>query len=220
MIKRTALVSVMLAATVACGQSEQERQAEEAARQIQEGAQAVQRGAEQMAQGGAAQLNQGLQQMAQGLQQMGQNASVKAVNFEALKELLPTVGGWEQSNARGQELSAPIAYSRAEAQYRNGDARIELQISDSGGSQILIAPFSMLLAAGYSERSDDGFKRSTTINGSPAVEEWNNGSKHGEVTMVVGSRFIVQATGNDVADLAPVRQLVEAVDATKLGALK
>jgi hypothetical protein len=38
--------------------------------------------------------------------------------------------------------------------------------------------------------------------------------------MVVGSRFIVQATGHDVADLAAVRQLVDAVDTTKLASLK
>jgi hypothetical protein len=87
-------------------------------------------------------------------------------------------------------------------------------------SQLLLAPMTMFLATGYSERSDDGFKRASRLKGNPGFEEWRTASKHGEVTTVVANRFIIKATGNDVDSIDVVRQSLEAVDLGKLAALK
>lgn len=218
MTKRMIMAGIALAAAVGCGGS-QERQAEQAAQQIQEGAEQMQRAAEQMAQGGADQMAQGLQQMTQGLQQMAQSQG-DVVDYEVLKGLLPQVSGWTQAGARGEQLSMPMKVSRAEARYTKGDSNVELEITDSALHQMLLAPFSMYLAAGYSERSDEGFKRSAKIGGFPGIEDWNSSSRRGEVTAVVNNRFVVQATGHDVEDLAAVRQIVDAIDLSKLAALK
>lgn len=219
MTTRLVITSMMLALAIGCGRSEQQ-QAEEAARQIQEGAEAIARGAEQAAQSSSEQMAQGLEQMAKGFQQLAQNQQTKTVAFESIQGLLPQVNGWTQSDARGEELSMPIAMSKAEAQYRRGDARVELSITDSAMSQLILAPLSMFMTSGYSERSSDGFKRATQIGGQPGFEEWNAGSRRGEVTTLVGNRFVVQATGHDVDNLTDVRQLVEAIDLAKLAALK
>jgi hypothetical protein len=216
--KRMMMASFALAAAVGCGGSEQQ-QAEDAAQQMQQGAEQVARAAEQMAQGSAEQMAQGLQQVTQGLQQMAQGQT-EVVDYEVLKGLLPQVNGWTQAGVRGEQMSMPVKISRAEARYTRGDSSIELEIIDSAMSQLLLAPMSIYLSAGYSERSDEGFKRSAKIGDHPGIEDWNNGSRRGEVTAVVGNRFIVQATGRDIDDLAAVRQVVDAVDLTKLATLK
>ena len=54
----------------------------------------------------------------------------------------------------------------------------------------------------------------------PALEEWNSQSKRGEVTAVIGNRFIVHGTGSDVSSLEPVRKAVEAVNFSQVAALK
>jgi hypothetical protein len=161
----------------------------------------------------------GVQQLARGFQQMAQG-STTSVDFEQLQALLPTIDGWTQADARGEQLSMPVAYSRAEAVYHQDDSRIELEITDTALNQLLLAPMSMFLASGFSERSSEGFKRSAQIGGQPGLEEWNSGSHRGEVTAVVASRFIVTARGRDVTDLALVRKAVEAVDFAKLTALR
>ena len=215
------LIGVLALATASCGGSEQ-RQAEEAAKKMEQGAQAMQQGAEQMARGAqdaSAQMAQGLQQMAQGFQQMAQGTT-KPVEFESLQALLPQLAGWEQRDPRGEQVTIPMAISRAEAQYYKGDSHIEIEITDSALSQLLLAPMTMFLTAGYSERSSDGFKRSARIGGSPGFEEWQTASKNGEVTAVVANRFIVKATGSDVESIDVVRKSVEAVDLGKLAALK
>jgi X-X-X-Leu-X-X-Gly heptad repeat protein len=219
--KRAVIAGLVLVSMVGCGKAEQ-KQAEEASKKIEQGAQAMQQGADQMARGarqGSDQMSQGLQQMAQGFQQMAQG-SAKAVDYELLKALLPNVSGWTRSDTKGEQLTMPVSYSRAETRYQKDDSRIELEITDTALSQMLIAPMSMFLATGYAERSDDGFKRAAKVGGFPAMEEWDNGSKRGEITALVGNRYMVHGTGEDVKDLAPVRQIVEAVDLSKLAALK
>lgn len=220
---KTRIVSACLAlvATAACGQSEQQKQ-EEATQQIQKGAETMQQGAEQLAkstQQSSEQMAQGLQQMAQGFQQMAQG-STKSVDYEALKALVPELDGWTRSDLRGEQTNMGVSISRAEARYRKDNASMELEITDTALSQLLLAPMSVFLASGYSERSDEGFKRAVKVGGQPGMEEWNTDSKRGEVTAVVASRFIVKATGHDVADLAAVRKAVESVDFSKLANLK
>src|SRR5262245_31332821 len=151
---------------VACGSSQQQ-QAEEAAKKMEQGAQQMQKAAEQIAkdaQGSSAQMAAGLQQMAQGFQQMAQG-SAKPVDFEQLKGALPEVSGWARTNPRGEQTNMPVAISRAEARYTKDNSRVELEIVDTALSQLLLAPVSMFLGSGYSERSDDGFKRSAKVAG-------------------------------------------------------
>lgn len=216
-------VAVMaLAAVIGCGRSEQQAEAEKAAENIQKGAEAMQQAAEKMGETGqqnADQMAQGLAQMAQGFQQMAQG-SAKAVDFELLVAELPTLDGWTRSEPRGEQNTAPIAMSRAEAVYRKDDSRIEVEIVDTALSQMLLAPISMFTTMGFSERSSEGFKRSTKIGAYPAFEEWNTESKRGEVTAIVGSRYIVTAKGDDLADLDPVKKAVEAVNLSKLAGIK
>jgi hypothetical protein len=220
MTRRLAL-SAMVALAAACGGDERARN-EEASRQIGQGADKVQQGAETMSEGakkGSAEMAEGLQQMAKGLQQMAQTAATP-VPFETLMALLPEIPGWTRAEPSGETLTVPMAYSTAQARYAMGDSRLTLEIKDTALSQILLAPLSMFLTSGYAERSTDGFKQATTIGRHPGFEEWNAPSRRAEVTAVVAGRFIVKATAEDVAGIEPARRAVEAVDLTKLAALK
>lgn len=223
---------LVLGGAVACGSSEQKKQ-EEAAKQMQQGAEKMQQGAAQMAQGaqqaaqGAAQAGQasgnqfaqGLAQMASGLQQMAQG-NTKPVDYEQLKTLLPDIGGWERSNTKGEMSSMGVSVSKAESRYKKDTSEVDLEITDTAMSQLILAPVAMFMNAGFEEKSDDGFKRATKVNGQPAYEEWTKGSKHAEITVLVNNRFIVHGEGHDVADIDTVKKVVSAVDVAKLGALK
>jgi X-X-X-Leu-X-X-Gly heptad repeat protein len=215
-------VGLVAVALAGCGQSPAEGQSEEAAKKIEEGAKAMQQGADQMAQSAqqnSTQMAAGLQQMAEGFKQMAQG-SAKAVDYEVLKGVMPAVPGWERGEVKGEQLTMPVSQSRAETSYRKDASRIELEVTDTALNPLLLAPISMFLASGYSERSDEGFKHAVKVAGLPGYEEWTAGSKHGEVTAVVNNRFIVHATGHDVDAIDPVRSVVEAVNLAKLAAIK
>ena len=223
-MKRTLALAVAALVAVGCGKSEEQKAAEAAAKaaeQAAQGAQQAAQGAAQAAQGaqqGAQQMAQGLQQMTQGLQQMQGNATV--VDFEKLEAMLPEVPGWTRSDVRGEQMTVPFKLSKAEARYTSGDSSVRLEITDTALAQMMLAPLTMYLASGYSERSSDGYKKSVTISGFPGFEEFTKGSKHGQVTAIVGNRFIVTADGDDVGSTEAPMKLVQAVDLTKLSTLK
>jgi hypothetical protein len=157
--------------------------------------------------------------MAQALQS-GQG-QVKMIESDTLKTLLPEVSGWERKNSKSEQVSMGVAsMSHAETHYEAGDQEIKLDITDSAMSQLLLAPVVMYLATGYSEKTDDGYKKAVQVGGYPGFESWDKSSKRAEVTAVVGNRFIVAATGNNVESVDPVRKLVETVDLAKLAGLK
>jgi hypothetical protein len=190
------------------------------------GAQAAQAAAQtaQAAQQGSQQLAAGLQQLAQGLTQMAQKdangKAVEAVDFEKLVALLPAPAGWTKSKPTGKQVTAVISTSNAEASYTKGPMNVRLEITDSAFSQLLLAPLSMMLAAGYSERSSDGYKKSLSMSGSPAYEEWSNDTKNGEVTALVANRFIVSAKGSSLDSIDSLRGILNQVDLNKLAAMK
>lgn len=143
-----------------------------------------------------------------------------AVAFETLIALLPPGNGWTRGKPKGEQVSVGGAMSVAKAEYQKGDASIDLEITDSSFNQLVLSPFTMFLAAGYSERSGDDYSKSAPVAGNPGFEKWTDSARRGEVTVVVANRFIVQATGRNVEDIGPVRSLVKTVDLGKLAVLK
>lgn len=159
------------------------------------------------------------QQMAQGLQQLGKNQA-PAVDFEKLVALVPQLNGWERSEPKGEQVTMGVSLSNAKAEYTKGDSTIRLEITDAAFNQLVLAPLSMMLMANYSERSSSGYKKYAAIGGNPGFESWENEPKDGEVTVVIAQRFVVNAKGSNVPNIDVVRSLVQAVDLTKLAALK
>src|SRR4029079_1997709 len=143
--------------------------------------------ASQNAQQGTQGLAQGLQQLAQGLQQTGADGKpVPPIDFEKLEALEPDApSGWEKGKSKGQTTSMGVSVSTAEVRYTKGDADVKLTITDAAFNQLVMAPFSMMLAMGYSERTSDGYKKATTVRGNPAFETWDNNNKHGEVGVII-----------------------------------
>lgn len=169
---------------------------------------------------GAQQAAQGLQQMMQGLQQMQKNTA-KPVDSDELKTLIPDITGWTKGDVHGEMASsAGFSQSNAKAKYTKGESTLELEITDSTANQLLLSPLMMVMASGYEEKSDDGYKKAVQISGFPGFEEWEKGAKHAEATAVVNNRFIVHANAHDVDTTDAARKAVEAVNLTKLASMK
>jgi hypothetical protein len=147
-------------------------------------------------------------------------AAVAPVPPDALAALLPDIAGWTRGQTKSELVPKPAAYSRAEAHYQQGSNTIELVLADSGYQALVLAPVSVFLTSGTEERSRSEVRRSITLNGAPGSESWSAASRHGEVFVVVNQRFIVTATGRQVADLAPVRAAVQAVNLGRLASLR
>lgn len=196
-------IAIALVASIACGKSEAEKQAEEAAKQAEKAAEAMQQAAEA---GGSA--------AAQGA------AQGDPVSFQQLETVLPSVSGWQMEKPRGERMTMPVPFSQTEATYTNGAAQIEVKIVDSAFSQLLVAPWAMFLSAGYEKQTSDGYEKSVNVGGNPGFERWNSDDKDGELNLVVAKRFLVTIDGNDIADPKVLHQFASKLDTGKLAGLK
>jgi hypothetical protein len=233
---------VAVATMTACGQSEQQKQAEEAKKKIEqaqkqaeETARHAQKAADDAAnQAGKAagqgaeqamqQAGKSLEAFAKGMQGLGATGAdgkpIDPVSFKELQTVFVPLSGWEMGKPTGSRMSMPVAYSQAEVTYRKGDASIEATITDSGFNQLLIAPFSMYLTAGFERETTSGYEKSVKLAGNPGWEKWDGDSKHGELAAFVNKRFIVSFTGRHIDDTKVLYQLAQSSDLVKLAGLK
>jgi hypothetical protein len=224
-VYRLVMVGLMGASLAAgCGKSEEQKAAEQMADAAKQMANAATQTANQAAaQGmaaGAQAMAQGLQAMAQATQQTGPDGKpLPPVAYEKLKELIPEVSGWQRSTPSGEQTNMPFSMSTAEARYTKGQQSVKINVTDAVIARMFISPFLMFMN-NYDQRSDSGYKRSTTVNGFPAYEEWNTSSKHGEVTTLVGNRFLVQTSGSNLTSIDDVKAIAGALDMAKLAGLK
>lgn len=211
-VRLSTTVCVLAFVAASCGQSEEEKRAEE-----------VRQAAEQMS-ASAGDLAKGLEDMAKGLSgaaAIDPNAKpVEPVSFRDLQTTFGDIAGWEKGKPTGERMTSPINFSRAEVDYRKDDARIQIQISDSAFNQMLVMPYSMFLTAGYEKETQDGYERSTRVGGHPGWEKWDSESKNGELNAIVAKRFIVQVEGRDIADMQVLHAAMATVDLAKLASLK
>ena len=214
---------VMLAG---CGQTASQQQAQQAAQQAGQAAQQAGQAAQQAgqaAQQGAQSMAQGLSAMAAGLKAAQTGADGKpitSVDFDKLIEALPSPSGWDRSKPEGHQTTAPIAVSTAEARYTKGNFHAHVEITDSALNQMFMMPFTMMMGMNYSEKSTSGYKKSSTFGTQPGLEDWNSDNHHGEITIVVNKRFVVQVTGDGFDSMDVLKEVVNAIDLNKLASLQ
>jgi hypothetical protein len=222
-MKRMCAIAVSaIVLMTACGKSEQQKQAEEAAKQAEAAAKQAEQAAkttEQAAQG----ATKGLEAMAKSLEAMAngnKDVKVDPVKFQDLIAALPQLDGWQQEKPTGERMTSPFATANAKATYTRGDSNIRVEIVDSAFNQLLLTPIAMFLQVGYSQESTSGYEKSATVNGQPGWEKWNSDSKSGEVNALVGKRFLVTINGSGIDDTKPLQEAANRIDFNRLAALK
>ena len=198
-----------------CGKSVEQKQLEEAGQKMEDAGKKME---EAMKQGG--------QGFGEAMQKMGEamtaGKKVEPVDFRALKELLPeSLPGMKRTNANGEKTAAfGINVAKAEGEYRGEtEGNIDITITDMGNMSGLTA-----MAAGWAmvdidKESDTGYEKTTTYKGQKAHEQYTKESQHGEIEVLVGNRFIVEAKGNSVK-MDDLKAALGKIDIGKLDGMK
>ncbi|WP_186729022.1 Yip1 family protein [Sphingomonas panacisoli] len=138
----------------------------------------------------------------------------KAVDPAALQNLLPaSISGWNRTSVESQGAGAGgINGSNAKAQFQAGDQSFDLSVTDMGvmGN---IATLGGAVNASSSKQTATGYEKTEMQGGNMVSERWDNQSKSGSYSVMVASRFAVEAEGS-----APsIDVLKSAVGAINLG---
>src|SRR2546427_2262752 len=198
-----------------CGKSVEQKQLEEAGKKMEEAGKKME---EAMKQGG--------QGFGEAMQKMGEamtaGKKVEPVDFRKLKELLPeSLPGMKRTSANGEKTAAfGINVAKAEGEYRGEtEGNIDITITDMGNMSGLTA-----MAAGWSmvdidKESDTGYEKTSTYKGQKVHEQYTKESQHGEIEVLVGNRFIVEAKGNSVK-MDDLKAALGKIDIGKLDGMK
>ena len=150
--------------------------------------------------------------------------TVTPVSASVLQKLLPSVEGWTSDTVRAQQvvLSPEAAYTFALVTLTKGDVKVRLQLSDTGkapDSLTALAMSVMSMPPDFAGNVAGSTIRRVLVKGSPAAELWDPAKGSGEITVVIGGRFVVAVDSSTCQGLDPLRSVLEAMDFKAIEAL-
>jgi hypothetical protein len=152
------------------------------------------------------------------------SASAKAVPHEKLAELLPAMPGWKRETEPKGDTDPSSNVSRVQVSYvedGTSGAGISVEMMDVASNAEMIAPLRELLKISGTRTGPGGTTQKViNIAGHVATEEWTPEANNGNVSVLVGDRFVVTVTGSTVANVGVIHKVVEAIDLKKVAAVK
>lgn len=146
--------------------------------------------------------------------------AVALVPHERLPGLFPEFDGWSRTPPTSSAITLPAPASHATSAYTRGAARIDLQVTDTGGHAELVKTLGGIAGSSFSQTAANGYMKGTTFGGFPAVESWNHVDKLGEISILVEGRFIVHASGTGIDGVATLQQVLERMDFRRLASMR
>jgi len=144
----------------------------------------------------------------------------------ALEKLLPAPEGWTKIDSRLKQIdiSQECSYTSASVSYTKDGMRVKLTLADTGSHQEALMALALSVVT-LPEDHVDQIPPATTIkrmkvDGSPAVEMWDSEKLNGEITVVVGGRFVASVETSKADSLETLRAILAGVNLKALGALK
>lgn len=151
-----------------------------------------------------------------------QTNATPIVDFRELKKVMPdSAASLKRTSLSGEKNSAMgMTISHAEAEYESSkEGRGSIKITDYGATGMAAMMNTAWSSREIDRESDDGYERTTTINGQKAVEKFNTSSNSGTIELIVASRFMIEIEVNN-STAADMQALAGAIDFKALAALK
>lgn len=147
---------------------------------------------------------------------------VEPVQLDALKPFVPeTLAGLPRTATRADRSGvAGLMAAKVEAEYGEGDKRIELEVVDTGGAMGLMAMAAWASAGATSESETAERKERMHREGNRLIhEEVSKTGGTNRYAVVIAERYMVEAEGEGV-DIDTLRKAVRSIDLAKLEQLK
>jgi hypothetical protein len=220
MYRKSGLIalSLSLALTTGCKSPEQ-KAAEDAAKNMAEATKKL----EDATRNGTANMGDAMNALGAAMGAANGGKKVETVDYKVLKDMLPgDVAGMKRTDATGEKTSAMgMQVSNAEGRYSNDNGQsMTIKITDIGSMTGLAGMAAYAWAATDMDReSDTGYEKTANFNGFKSHEKYDKSSKSGEISVLVGNRFVTEVSGNDV-DMNALKDALSKVDLKKLDGMK
>lgn len=219
MRKLPMLIAVVALSVATACKSDEQKAAEATTKQLEEANKQM----AEAAKNGGANLGAAAAAMNAAVTGAANGKKVETVDYKELKALLPeSLPGMKRNDATGEKTAAMgMQVSNAEGRYSSEKGgSMTIKITDIGSMSGLAGMTAYAWSAVSVDReSDTGYEKTSTINGFKSHEKYDNSGKYGEVSVLVGDRFVVEVNGNGV-DMAAIKDAIGKVDLGKLNGMK
>jgi hypothetical protein len=142
---------------------------------------------------------------------------VKLADAEVLKGYLPaSVAGYDRAEVSASSGGVGAMQGvNAEGTYTKGDSRLRLSVTDMGAAGAL-AGLADAFDVKSSTESGGSYEKVGKVQGRLTQESYDKDSRHGEYSVMVANRFMVNASGDGVT----MDELKAAVDAVGIPRLE
>jgi hypothetical protein len=166
-----------------------------------------------------AKLQAASQQLDAASKQAKAGKPVRLADPAVLKTYLPeTVAGFTRTDISTESTgSEGLGQAAAVGAYAKGDARMRLTVSDMGAAGAL-AGIAGAFNVQSSREASGQYEKVGKVDGRMTTESYDRTARHGEYSVLVGDRFMVQAEG-DGMDMDVLKSAVSAIDKGRLEAL-
>jgi len=217
---RAAMLILSLAGLITACKSPEQKAAEETAKNLQQ----VSKQMAEATKNGGANLGDAMAAMGAAVSGAANSGKkVETVDYKELKALLPeSLPGMKRTDASGEKNAAMgMQISNSEGRYRADDgSSMTIKITDIGSMTGLAGMATYAWARTEVDReSDNGYEKTSTIGGYKSREKYDKPSKSGEVSVLVGDRFVVEVDGSNV-DMDAIKSALGKVDLGKLNSMK
>lgn len=148
-------------------------------------------------------------------------STYEVVSYKDLKSLLPEkVLGAKVTNIEGETSGIRgFATSEVKATYEKNGVRVDISIMDASGSVAPPAGIEMWLHSEFEREWEDGYERTTEIDGNKSYEQYGKSTRWGKLSVLVNNRFVVDIEGSNISE-KDLRQILNNINLRKLRNLK
>jgi hypothetical protein len=152
-------------------------------------------------------------------------ATGETVDFREMRALLPeSIAGLKRIAVEGSKsntmgIAASVAKATYESEGEGPKKRIRVEMTDIAGLGAMAAMAFAWANVEIDKETQNGYEKTTTINGHRAMEKFDKAGKRGELDVMVANRFIVKMESENL-DMDAFKSGVSAIDLKKLAALK
>ena len=220
MYRKSALITLSISLVMITGcKSPEQKAAEETAKNLADASAKMQ----EATKNGTANVGDAMNALGAAMGAANGGKKIETVDYKVLKDMLPAdLEGMKRSEATGEKSSAMgMTISNAEGRYRNdAGSSMTVKVTDIGSISGL-AGMAMFAWAStdIDKETETGYEKTSTFNGFKSHEKYDNSSKSGELSTLVGGRFAVEVSGDQVS-MDQIKDAMTKLDLKKLEGMK
>ena len=148
----------------------------------------------------------------------GDGKASEPVDHRKLRDLLKErISGFERTSYESQSAGAMgFNFSNAQADYEDGDKRINAAFTDTGGLGMAMMSMAAWSTLQIDREDQNGWERTGSWKGYKSLEKYDKSSEYSELTLIIENRFLVNLNGSNV-DMDDLKDFADRLD---LGELK